>query len=214
MRLIIVTALLFSVVAGCSSEPVSLPVDATPTSWELQAKKDADRDEGRRDLKAKKKRDAQAEIERAKSAELRRFADEANAKKRAKEHAELVLEIASLKQACCEHLHQLLSFKDKDDFKFYGWSTGGGYNKWMDSITALRDSMPVGFEHPIPLELRAAPGEVLLLGFNLIFKPDGDSNWWRRLSEVKKTIGYSKYLVEVLKEKPPEVYKVEDVFGN
>jgi hypothetical protein len=58
MRSLIISALFSLAVVGCSTEPVAEPVDTTPSSWELQATKDAERDERRRELATKKKQEA------------------------------------------------------------------------------------------------------------------------------------------------------------
>lgn len=190
MRSIIVAALLCLVVAGCSSEPVSLPVDATPASWEIQARKDADRDQALRDLKAKKLRDAEAKIEKAKAAELKRLVWEAEAPKR----AELEREAAFWKKSCCEYLHELLSFKDKADFKFYGFGTAGPYTNWNKSVLALHNSDLFNSKiHKDAFELSNAAFAVWDLGFELL-SGEQDSRWRSKLAQVKNVIDYDDYL--------------------
>ncbi|MDC3255784.1 hypothetical protein OAU93_00115 [bacterium] len=92
-----------------------------------------------------------------------------------------------------------MNFKDKDDFKFYGFGTGGPYNKWLVSIHALSNSTQKGLNTPIPLELRVAISEIHLLGFSLVSDDGWDDNYLRKLAEVKKAIGYDEYLKNLKK---------------
>ena len=140
MRRILIAALLSFAVAGCSSEPVAVSVDPTPSSWELQAKKDAERDQKRRDAIESKKRKAKQEIERAKTAELRRLVEVAKADNDRIAQARTKRVTDDLKRKCCEHLYELLNFKDKSDFEFYGFGTAGPYKKWQTSIDDLYKS--------------------------------------------------------------------------
>jgi len=99
---------------------------------------------------------------------------------------------AKLKGQLCIHLEQLLEFKDEPKFKQFGFGTGGPYNKWLKSIEALRDAQPTG-AHPIPLILRAAPGDLLMLGMDYMRK--GDTAYTREmLPELKETIDFTAYL--------------------
>lgn len=105
--------------------------------------------------------------------------------------------IANLKLEVCVQLERLLAFKDKQDFKTYGFGAGGPYGKWMKDVEALRDSHPKG-AHPIPLMLRAAPGDLLMLG-KMYMRNHRDTNpatynTRQALSELQQTIGYADYL--------------------
>lgn len=104
--------------------------------------------------------------------------------------------ITQLKSGVCTHLERLLKFKDKKDFKEFGFGKGGKYNKWLTDVEALRDSQPKGFNHPIPLILRAAPGDLMMLGLEYMQKK-GETDYTRQmLPELKQTIGYFEYLAE------------------
>ena len=99
---------------------------------------------------------------------------------------------AALKKSVCELLEQLLKFKDEPKFKEYGFGTGGPYNKWLKSVEALRDSTPTG-QHPIPLLVRTAPGDLLMMGMDYMRK--GETDYTRQmLPELKKTIDFEAYL--------------------
>ncbi|MHB0956283.1 MAG: SHD1 domain-containing protein [Pirellulaceae bacterium] len=99
---------------------------------------------------------------------------------------------AKLRKQLCTHLEELLEFKGDEKFKQFGFGTGGPYSKWLKSIEAIRDAQPTG-AHPIPLILRAAPGDLLMLGMDYMRK--GDAPYTREiLPELKHTIGYEAYL--------------------
>lgn len=98
---------------------------------------------------------------------------------------------AALKKNVCVLLEQLLGFKDEPKFKKYGFAIGGPYSKWLESVEALRDATPTG-QHPIPLLVRAAPGDLLMLGMNSL---RGESDYTRQiLPELMSTIDYEEYL--------------------
>ena len=98
-----------------------------------------------------------------------------------------------LKQQLCILLEQLMDFKDNPDFKQYGFGKGGKYNKWLTDVEALRDSQPKGM-HPIPLLLRAAPGDLMTLGMEYMQKNE-ETNYTRQmLPEIEQTMGYAEYL--------------------
>lgn len=102
--------------------------------------------------------------------------------------------ITQLKSDVCTHLERLLKFKDEKGFRELGFGKGGKYNKWLTDVKALRDSQPKGFSHPIPLSLRAAPGELMMLGLEYMQKK-GETKYTRQmLPELKRTIGYFEYL--------------------
>lgn len=102
--------------------------------------------------------------------------------------------IAGLKVATCVHLERLLEFKDKQDFKTYGFGGGGPYHKWLTDVEALRDSQPKGPGHPVPLVLRAAPGDLIMLAMEYMQKGRETDYTRRILPELKQTIDYADYL--------------------
>jgi len=107
-----------------------------------------------------------------------------------KKEAEAVT--AALKRNVCVLLEQLLKFKDEPKFREYGFGTGGPYNKWLKSVERLRDSTPTG-RNPIPLLVRTAPGDLLMLGMEYMQK--GETDYTRQmLPELKETIGFAEYL--------------------
>lgn len=122
--------------------------------------------------------------------------------------------IASLKQQLCIYLEQLLAFKDDPKFKEYGFGIGGPYNKWLREVEALRDAQPKG-SHPIPLLLRAAPGDLIMLGMDYIQKEESDYTR-QMLPEIKEAIDYDGYLAA--KSKPagsgPEMRTWRDSSGK
>lgn len=97
-----------------------------------------------------------------------------------------------LKKQLCVYLEQLLEFKDDPKFKQFGFGTGGPYNKWLKSVEAIRDAQPTG-SHPIPILLRAAPGDLIMVGMEFMRK--GETDYTRQMVlEIKNTIGYANYL--------------------
>ncbi|OGQ94066.1 MAG: hypothetical protein A2521_09720 [Deltaproteobacteria bacterium RIFOXYD12_FULL_57_12] len=111
------------------------------------------------------------------------------------------LATSKLKKQLCIYLEQLLSFKDEPKFKQFGFSIGGPYNKWLTNVEELRDAQPIG-AHPIPLLLRAAPGDLLMLGmaFMRVADPthtgmrESDTKYIRQmLPEIKDTIDFNSY---------------------
>ena len=102
--------------------------------------------------------------------------------------------IANLKFDMCEQLERLLAFKDKQDFKIYGFGRGGPYHKWLTDVQALRNAQPQGAVHPIPLILRAAPGHLLMLGMEYMQKQQETDYTRQMLPELQQTIGYADYL--------------------
>jgi hypothetical protein len=98
---------------------------------------------------------------------------------------------AELKKKLCIYLEQLLEFKDDANFKQVGFATGGPYNEWMKSVEALRDAQPTGL-HPIPLLLRAAPGDLLMVG--MVYMHNGETDYTRQMvPELKDIIDYADY---------------------
>ncbi len=188
MKSLVYLCILTSLLVGCAGDAPQPEPEASAAMKAVQA--DLERDRQRRDLKAKKKLDAEAEIERAKTAELKRLAWEAEAPK----PAELEREAAVWKKSCCEYLHELLSFKDKDDFKFYGFGTAGPYTNWNKSILALHQSDFFNSRiHKYDPELSNAAFAIWRLGFKLL---SGEQNrqWRSQLAGVKKAIDYDEYL--------------------
>lgn len=102
--------------------------------------------------------------------------------------------IAQLKLALCVQLERLLAFKDKKDFKTYGFGRGGPYHKWLTDVETLRDSQPKGPTHPVPLLLRAAPGDLIMLGMEYMQKHRETDYTREMLPELKRTIDYANYL--------------------
>jgi len=102
--------------------------------------------------------------------------------------------IAKLKFDICVQLERLLEFKDKQDFKVYGFGRGGSYHKWLTDVEALRDSQPKGPTHPLPLVLRAAPGDLIMLGMEYMQKQRETDYTRQILPELQQTIDYADYL--------------------
>ncbi len=187
MRLIIVTALLCFVVAGCSSEPVSLPVDATPTSWELQARRDADRDQKRRGSIESKKRKAEQEIgqasDREAQAKVKQVSDD-------------------IKSKCCVHLYQLLQFIDEPSFKAEGFSETGvsRYYKWKVSVLKLQKEVTAltkgqwNRKYYVDNLLKWTPSELLDVAEHSLEGKISEKFLKEVVAEMKKRIGYSDYL--------------------
>ena len=101
---------------------------------------------------------------------------------------------AELKKQLCIYLEQLLEFKDDANFKHFGFGLGGPYNKWLKSNEALRDAQPTG-SHPISILLRAAPGDLRMVGMEYMRK--GETDYTRQMvPELKDTIDYADYLAD------------------
>jgi len=106
----------------------------------------------------------------------------------------VLVSIKALKLELCVLLEELLAFKDEESFDYYGFGGGGPHNSWQKKVEALRNKQAKGVG-PIPLELRAAPGDLYLLGLQYL-----DSGKDVELREQKKTelqaiIGYNEYLL-------------------
>lgn len=102
--------------------------------------------------------------------------------------------IEDLKYKTSVLLEELIGFKGTSDFEFYGFAPGGPYHQWLTSVKALRDSIPQGANSPIPITLRIAPGDLMMLGMEYVSKK-GDTEFTQQsLSELKKTIEYDNYL--------------------
>ncbi len=103
-------------------------------------------------------------------------------------------QIAKLKFDVCVQLERLLEFKDATNFKTVGFGLGGPYNQWLKDIERLWDAQPTGANHPIPLLLRAAPGDLLTLGLAYM-NTNTETDYTRFIvPELKDTIGYADYL--------------------
>jgi hypothetical protein len=99
---------------------------------------------------------------------------------------------AELKKKLCIYLEQLLKFKDEPQFKELGFGRGGPYSKWLESVQALRNAPSTG-ALPLPLDLRAAPGTLLVLGMKYMEKDETEYTR-ETLPELKETIDYAAYL--------------------
>lgn len=102
-------------------------------------------------------------------------------------------EIAKLKLDVCVQLEKLLEFKDRQDFKEFGFGAGGRYNKWLTDVQALQRSQKDP-NNPIPLgfRIRGAPAGLMGLGMEYV---RGETDYTRQyLPELKETIGYADYL--------------------
>ena len=118
-----------------------------------------------------------------------------------KKQTELV--IYELKNQLCIYLEQLLSFKDDPKFKRFGFATGGPYNQWLMSVEELKAAQPTGLS-PIPLDLRAMPAYLWLLGMaymEVATDPDQPSIRERdinfidkKLPEIKDAIDFNSYM--------------------
>lgn len=114
--------------------------------------------------------------------------DAAQKERRKKEN----YEIDRLKKQLCVYLDQLLSFKDDPKFKKHGFAKGGPFNKWLINVEKLRDDQPIG-DNQIPIALRVAPGDLLMIGMDFMQK--GDTNFTRnKLPELKGKIDFESYL--------------------
>lgn len=102
--------------------------------------------------------------------------------------------ITKLRFDVCVQLERLLAFKDRQDFKTYGFAKGGPYHKWLTDVEALRNSQPKGLIHPIPLVLRAASGDLIMLGMEYMQKQRETDYTRQILPELQQTIGYADYL--------------------
>lgn len=101
-------------------------------------------------------------------------------------------ETARIQRLTCELLEELLAFKDKSDFRAIGFGRAGPYYRWLKSVQNLRGEIPNG-PHPIPSEIRTAPG--YLLGLGLEFKDIDESEFTRTiLPELKTAIRFEAYL--------------------
>lgn len=102
--------------------------------------------------------------------------------------------IGGLKFEICVQLERLLEFKDRRDFKTYGFGRGGPYHKWLTDVEALRDSQPKGPTGPVPSLLRAAPGVLIMLGMEYMQKQRETDYTRQMLPELQQTIDYADYL--------------------
>ena len=99
-----------------------------------------------------------------------------------------------VKKKVCVLLEKLLAFKDRSDFKKFGFGKGGPYNAWLVAVESLRDAQPKGFKGAVPLRVRVAPSDLLMLGMEFS-QHEGETNYTRTiLPELKETIGYDHFL--------------------
>jgi hypothetical protein len=100
----------------------------------------------------------------------------------------------TLKHHVCILLEELLGFKDSPDFRLYGFGVGGKYNRWLRDVKDLYQAQPKGV-HPIPILVRASPGDLMTLGMEYV-SSDGEETEYTRemLPELKVLIGYENYL--------------------
>jgi hypothetical protein len=113
---------------------------------------------------------------------------------------QIATETATLKKQVCEYLEQLLEFKNEPDFKRVGFAPGDRYHKWLSDVQRLHDAQPTGV-HPIPLVVRAAPGDLIVLGLEYTRKGESDVSR-QLLPQVKDAIGYSEYLMSKKRRLP------------
>jgi hypothetical protein len=105
---------------------------------------------------------------------------------------EVEAETAKLKRELCVLLEELLAFKDEARFKEVGFGVGGPYNQWLKRVEVLQKAQPVGV-HPIPILLRAAPGDLMMVGMK--YMSSGECDFTRQMvPELKVTIGYAEYV--------------------
>lgn len=98
----------------------------------------------------------------------------------------------TLKKQLCGLLEELLEFKDQSSFREYGFGTGGPHSAWLKKVESIANAQPKG-NHPIPLALRAAPGEMIMFAREYMKK--GETDYTRFiLPELKETIGFDEYL--------------------
>ena len=100
--------------------------------------------------------------------------------------------IKNLEYSLCHHLEQLLKFKDSKKFRDNGFGNGG-YDIWLHNLRSLSNSQPKG-ANPIPLELRAAPETLILLGMEYMREQHDTEYSEKTLQELKQLINYSDYL--------------------
>ncbi len=113
-----------------------------------------------------------------------------DATQRAKDEEE---SIAKLKLDLCVQLEKLLAFKDKQEFKEFGFARSKPYHKWLEETNALRDSVPKGINHKT--RLATAAGELSQVGLDFALNK-GETKYTRYiLPDIKKTVGYADYLL-------------------
>lgn len=110
------------------------------------------------------------------------------AKKLNTSSAETEAEITLLKSQLCEQLKLLLEFKDTKEFRYYGFGRGGPYYQWLETVTAMRDSNDEADQIPVPL--REAPGELMMIGLEYANNTTETSCVRQMLPELKLKIGY------------------------
>lgn len=94
-------------------------------------------------------------------------------------------EVNALKQKLSKLLDELIQFKDKPDFKQYGFGIGGPYNKWLTTVENLKKSHQT--KTNLPILLKSAPLELIMLG--KVYMREDESNFTqKRLSELKSIV--------------------------
>jgi hypothetical protein len=114
---------------------------------------------------------------------------------------QMELATTELKKQLCIYIEQLLNFKDDPNFKRFGFATVGPYNQWLTSVEELRAAQPTG-SHPIPLDLRATPGYLWLLGMAYMRVASNQTSMRERyisyirqtLPEIKDAIDFNSYM--------------------
>lgn len=113
------------------------------------------------------KREKERKIEEEKIAKLKELEDEKNLK--------------IVKQKVRTLFNELLAFKDKSDFKYYGFGVGYKYNKWLTDVQALKNTP----EAKLLLGHGFVVGDLEMLGLEYVSSKGAETEYSRW---AKKTI--------------------------
>ena len=95
--------------------------------------------------------------------------------------------------------NELLTFKDKADFKEFGFGAGGPYNKWLKNVEKLKSNP----DSKLLLKKGVVAGELEQLGFEYVSSKG---------KETETTIFFNKAFSDAIS--PIKVEKVETASGN
>ncbi|MFT6128283.1 MAG: hypothetical protein ACJAVA_002784 [Flavobacteriaceae bacterium] len=94
---------------------------------------------------------------------------------------------------------ELLEFKDKSDFKKYGFGQGGQYHKWLTKVKDLKENP----DSKLLLQKKVVAGELEQLGLAYVSSKG---------KETEVTKSFNKFFSDAISSKPIE--KVETASGN
>lgn len=99
-----------------------------------------------------------------------------------------------LKREICGFIDELMLIKNTPEFIQMGIGAGSPHNAWWKRLESLRNSQPEGLDSPIPIQLRAAPGDLMTVVLQYVSSRGEETNVTRNLlTEIKQAVDYEEY---------------------